>query len=83
MYEPIVDVQKLNFATHKDLYPLPYMEEIIDEVIGHKMYLFINYFYHKQEVLCTLLKNNISNTINITPRKFDFKFALTKEMFGV
>ena len=39
-----VDFRKLNAATKKDHYPLPYMEEIIDEVAGHEMYSFLDCF---------------------------------------
>ena len=37
-----VDFRKLNATTKKDHYPLPYTEEIIDEVAGHEMYSFID-----------------------------------------
>jgi len=39
-----VDFRKLNAATKKDHYRLPYLEEIIDEVVGHEMYSFLDCF---------------------------------------
>lgn len=39
-----IDFQKLNTTTIKDHYPLPNMEEIIENIDGNKMYLFIDCF---------------------------------------
>jgi hypothetical protein len=44
-----VDFQKLNIATKKDPYPLPFMEEVLDMVVGHEVYSFLDGFlgYHQ------------------------------------
>jgi len=31
-----MDFQKLNTAIKKDFYPLPFMKEVLDLVVGHK-----------------------------------------------
>ncbi len=43
-----VDIHKLNVATKKDPYPLPFIEEILDMVAGHEMCSFLDGFsnYH-------------------------------------
>jgi len=33
-----IDFWKLNPATKKNPYPLPFMDEVLDKVIGHKIY---------------------------------------------
>jgi hypothetical protein len=38
-----VDFKKLN-ATTKDLYPLPFTYEVINIVVGHKVYTFLDEF---------------------------------------
>jgi hypothetical protein len=35
-----VSTIKLNKVIKKDRYPLPFCEEILEDVIGHKMYTF-------------------------------------------
>jgi hypothetical protein len=44
-----VDYKKLNGTTKKDLYPLPFINEVINIVVGHEMYTFLNGFsrYHQ------------------------------------
>jgi hypothetical protein len=44
-----VDLKKLNVATNKDPYPLPFTDEIISIVAGHEVYTFLDGFfgYHK------------------------------------
>jgi hypothetical protein len=43
-----VDFRKLNVATKKDLYPLPFIDEVINIIAGHKVYTFLDEFsrYH-------------------------------------
>jgi len=43
-----VDFQRLNAATKKDPYPLLFIEKVLDEVVGHEVYSFLNGFssYH-------------------------------------
>jgi hypothetical protein len=35
-----VDFKKFNVATNKDLYSLPFTDEVINIVDGHEVYLF-------------------------------------------
>jgi putative transposase len=37
-----VDFRKLNVATKKDPYPLPFIEEVLDMVASHEMYSFFD-----------------------------------------
>jgi hypothetical protein len=43
-----VDFQKLNTAIKKDPYPLPFTKEVLNLVVGHEVYSFLDYFlgYH-------------------------------------
>jgi hypothetical protein len=43
-----VDFRKFNGMTKKDLYLLPFIDEVINTVVGHKVYTFIDGFlkYH-------------------------------------
>jgi hypothetical protein len=36
------DFRKLNDATQKDHYPLPFIDAILDLVAGHRVYSFLN-----------------------------------------
>jgi hypothetical protein len=44
-----VDFRKFNAATKKDLYLLPFTDEVINTVFGHKVYTFLDNFsgYHQ------------------------------------
>jgi hypothetical protein len=44
-----VDFKKLNGTTKKDLYPLSFINEAINIVVGHEVYTFLNGFsrYHQ------------------------------------
>jgi hypothetical protein len=44
-----VDFKKLNGTTKKDLYTLPFINEVINIVVGHEVYTFLNGFsrYHQ------------------------------------
>ena len=39
-----VDYHKLNEGTLNDTVPLPFMEEVLDTVVGHKMYMLLSGF---------------------------------------
>jgi hypothetical protein len=43
-----VDFTKLNVATKKDPYSLPFTDEVINIVVGHEVYAFLDEFsrYH-------------------------------------
>ena len=47
-----VDFRRLNAATKKDLYPLPFIDEVLDTVIGYAAYSFIDCFsgYHQVHI---------------------------------
>ncbi len=47
-----VDFKKLNATTKKDPYPLPFTNELINIVIGHKVYTFLDEFskYHRKSI---------------------------------
>jgi hypothetical protein len=40
-----VDFQKLNVATKKNLYTLPFIEEVLNMVTPHEIYYFFNGFF--------------------------------------
>lgn len=44
-----IDYRKLNKATQKDNFPIPFIDEILDEVAGHEMYSFCDGYrgYHQ------------------------------------
>jgi hypothetical protein len=44
-----VDFRKLNAITKKDPYPLPFTHEVINIVVGHEVYTFLERFlgYHQ------------------------------------
>jgi len=43
-----VDFKKFNVTTKKDLYLMPFMDEVINTIVGHEFYTFIDGFsrYH-------------------------------------
>jgi len=43
-----VDFRKLNVVTKKDRYPLLFIDEVINTIVGHEVYTFLNGFsrYH-------------------------------------
>ena len=47
-----VDFRRLNAATKKDPYPLPFTDEVLDTVIGYAAYSFIDCFsgYHQVHI---------------------------------
>ena len=47
-----IDFRRFNAATKKGLYPLPFMDEDLDTVIGYAAYSFIDYFpsYHQVHI---------------------------------
>jgi hypothetical protein len=40
-----IDFKRLNIATKKDPYPLPFMEEVLDMVARHEVYSFLDIFF--------------------------------------
>ncbi len=45
-----IDFQKLNAMTKKNPYPLPFMDEVLDKVVGHEVYLFLDGFFGYQQI---------------------------------
>jgi hypothetical protein len=43
-----VNFKKFNATTNKDLYPLPFIDEVINTVVGHEVYTYLDEFsgYH-------------------------------------
>ena len=37
-----IDYQKLNKATRKDHFPLPFLDQMLDRLAGHEYYCFLN-----------------------------------------
>jgi hypothetical protein len=46
-----VDFRKLNVATKKDPYPLPFTDEVLDTVIGYALYTFLDGFCGYNQLL--------------------------------
>jgi len=44
----------LNVATKKDPYPLPFTEEVLDEMAGHEVYSFLDGFCNYYHIMITL-----------------------------
>jgi hypothetical protein len=49
-----MDFRQLNVATKKDPYPLPFTKEVLDEVVGHEVYLFLDGFSGYHQIMITL-----------------------------
>ncbi len=49
-----MDFRRLNAGTKKDPYPLPFTEEVLDEVVGHEVYLFLDGFSGYHQIMITL-----------------------------
>ena len=46
-----IDYQKLNKATRKDHYPLPFLDQILDRLTGHSHYLFLDGYPRYNQIL--------------------------------
>ena len=40
-----IDYRKLNIATRKDHYPLPFIDQMLDRLAGHSHYCFLDEYY--------------------------------------
>ncbi len=40
-----VDSRKFNVITKKDLYSLPFMDDVINTIVGHEVYTFLDGFF--------------------------------------
>jgi hypothetical protein len=49
-----VDFRKLNAATKKDPYPLPFINEVINIVVEHEVYTFLDGFFGYHQISIAL-----------------------------
>ncbi len=49
-----VDFKKLNVATKKDPYPIPFTNEVINIVSKHEVYAFLDDFSRYHQILISL-----------------------------
>jgi hypothetical protein len=47
-----MDYQKLNAQTKKDPFSLPFLDSILDSVVGHKIYSFMDRFNGYNQFKC-------------------------------
>ncbi len=45
-----VDFRKLNFATKKDSYPFPFIDEVLNVIVGHEVYYFLHGFFGYHQI---------------------------------
>jgi hypothetical protein len=48
-----MDFKKLNATTNKDPYPLVFTNEVINIVVGHELYTFLDVFSTYYQILIT------------------------------
>ena len=46
-----IDYQKLNVATHKDHFPLPFIDQMLERLAGHKYYYFLDGYSGYNQIL--------------------------------
>ena len=48
-----IDYRKLNFATQKDDFPLPFIDQILERVAGHPFHCFLDSYsgYYQIEIV--------------------------------
>jgi hypothetical protein len=46
-----MDFQRLDATVKKDTYPLPFTEEVLDEVASHEVYLFLEGFFNYHSIM--------------------------------
>ena len=47
-----IDYRKLNVVTRKDHFPLPFLDQVLEKVVGHKYYCFLDGYsrYYQIEI---------------------------------
>ena len=55
-----VDYWKLNVATISDPFPLPFIDLVLDDVVGHQMYSFLDRFSGYNQI--TMAKEGVAKT---------------------
>jgi hypothetical protein len=46
-----IDYRKLNAATRKDHFPLPFIDQMVEHLVGHKYYCFLDGYSRYNQVL--------------------------------
>ena len=46
-----IDYKKLNTTTRKDHYPLPFIDKMLDILVGHSHYFFLNGYSGYNEIV--------------------------------
>jgi hypothetical protein len=59
-----VEFWRLNVATKKDPYPLPFIEEVLNKVTSHKVYSFLDGFSSYHQIMITF-ENKYNTTFII------------------
>jgi putative transposase len=53
-FKVCVDFKKFNATITKDLYPLPFIDEIINTIVRHEVYTFMEGFYGYHQISLAL-----------------------------
>ena len=67
-----IDYQKLNKATRKDHFPLPFMDQMLDWLVGHEYYCFL-YGYSGYNQITISLKDQEKTTFTCPYGTFTFR----------
>ena len=73
-----IDYKKVNTATRKDHYPLPFIEQMLDRLVGHSYYCFLN-GYSSYNQIAIALEDQETTTFTCP---YD-TFAFRKITFGL
>jgi hypothetical protein len=46
-----IDYHKLNTATRKDHFPLPFIDQMVERLVGHEYYCFLDGYFRYNQVL--------------------------------
>ena len=79
-----IDYRKLNIATRKDHYPLPFIDHMLDKLAGHPHYCFLDGYFGYNHIAIAL-ENQEKTTFTCPYGTFAFRrmpFGLCK-VFGV
>ena len=67
-----IDYRKLNKATRKDHYPLPFLDQILDRLAGHSHYFFLDGYSGCNQIIVNP-KDQKKTTLTCPYRTFAFK----------